>query len=95
MHYNDFIFDWEIVMSSLQVRELPEHIYYQLKKTADQEHRSLAQQAVAVLAKGLKVSSSPKERRLALLQQITQEPVFDSEILDVVPEMLIREDRDR
>ncbi|MBT3348670.1 MAG: hypothetical protein HOM84_06450 [Thiotrichales bacterium] len=82
-------------MSSLQVRELPENIYYQLKKTAEQDHRSLAQQAVAILAKGLKVSSSPKERRLALLQQITQEPVFDSETFDATPQALIREDRDR
>ena len=82
-------------MSSLQVRELPENIYYQLKKTAEQEHRSLAQQAVAVLAKGLKVSSSPKERRLALLRQITQATVFDSETFGATPEALIREDRDR
>lgn len=82
-------------MSSLQVRELPENIYYQLKKTAEQEHRSLAQQAVAVLAKGLKVSSSPKERRLALLRQITQTAVLDSETFDSAPEALIREDRDR
>ena len=49
----------------------------------------------AILAKGLKVSSSPKERRLALLQQITQEPVFDSETFDATPQALIREDRDR
>ncbi|WPE15964.1 hypothetical protein R5P06_05280 [Candidatus Thioglobus autotrophicus] len=82
-------------MSSLQVRELPEDIYYQLKKTAEQEHRSLAQQAVAILAKGLKVSSSPKERRLALLQKITQATVFDSETFGTTPEALIREDRDR
>ena len=82
-------------MASLQVRELPENIYYQLKKTAEQEHRSLAQQAVAILAKGLKVSSSPKERRLALLQKITQAAVFDSETFGATPEALIREDRNR
>ncbi|EEZ80080.1 MAG: hypothetical protein Sup05_1324 [uncultured Candidatus Thioglobus sp.] len=81
-------------MSSLQVRELPENIYYQLKKQADQDHRSLAQQAVAVLAKGLGVSSSPKERRAQLLQQIAQESVLDSTILSD-PEVLIREDRER
>jgi len=82
-------------MSSLQVRELPENIYYQLKKAAEQDHRSLAQQAVAVLAKGLKVSSSPKERRLELLQKIAQETMFDSTVLNTTPEVLIREDRDR
>ena len=82
-------------MSSLQVRELPENIYYQLKKTAEQDHRSLAQQAVAVLAKGLNVSSSPKERRIALLQQIQQDSPLNTKLLDITPEALIREDRDR
>ena len=82
-------------MSSLQVRELPENIYYQLKKTAEQDHRSLAQQAVAVLAKGLNVSSSPKERRIALLQQIQQDSPLNTKLLDTTPEALIREDRDR
>ncbi|SMN17054.1 hypothetical protein CRYPA_855 [uncultured Candidatus Thioglobus sp.] len=62
-----------------------------MKKTAEQDHRSLAQRAVAVLVKGLKVSNPPKERRLALLQQIAQESVLDSETLDATPETFIRE----
>jgi plasmid stability protein len=40
-------------MPSLQVRELPEPIYRKLAAEADKEHRSLSQQAIAVLARGL------------------------------------------
>jgi len=44
-------------VSSLQVRELPENIYHQLKSRAEADHRSLAQEAVAILAKGLKLQA--------------------------------------
>ena len=47
-------------MTSLQVRELPENIYRQLKRRAKADHRSLAQEAVAILAKGLNASICPK-----------------------------------
>ena len=40
-------------MSSLQIRELPENIYSLLKRRAEAEHRSIAQEAIALLAKGL------------------------------------------
>jgi plasmid stability protein len=83
-------------MSSLQVRELPENIYYQLKKKAEAEHRSLAQEAIAVLAKGLDISTSPKQRRSELLQQIAQRSQFDNNAMsDLNPAILIREDRER
>ncbi|MES9857744.1 MAG: hypothetical protein ABW166_14245 [Sedimenticola sp.] len=83
-------------MSSLQVRELPDNIYRQLKRRAEVEHRSLAQEAVAILAKGLGVSTSPKERRAQLLQQIAQEPKPMPIALDELdPVVLIREDRER
>lgn len=83
-------------MSSLQVRELPESIYRQLKRRAEADHRSLAQEAVAVLAKGLGVSSSPRVRRERLLQEIAQDskplPVA---VAELDPVALIREDRER
>ncbi|MBT5291024.1 MAG: Arc family DNA-binding protein [Thiotrichales bacterium] len=83
-------------MSSLQVRELPENIYHQLKSRAEADHRSLAQEAVAILAKGLKTSSSPKQRRAALLQQIASVTKLDSKaITKLDPVVLIREDRER
>jgi hypothetical protein len=82
-------------MPSLQVRELPEHIYQTLCHEADASHRSIAQQAVAALAKGLKLDLSPQMRRKALLAAIHGGgPQQDGSGLPD-PALLIREDRDR
>ena len=54
-------------MPSLQVRDLPEHIYQALKKAAEAERRSLSQQAIIALAKGLRIGVSPQKRRTELL----------------------------
>ncbi|MDA3903824.1 MAG: hypothetical protein PF441_10315 [Desulfuromusa sp.] len=82
-------------MPSLQVRELPEHIYQSLCHEAETSHRSIAQQAVAALAKGLSLELSPQMRRKALLSAIRE----GAESLQVSgfpdPALLIREDRDR
>ncbi|MCH2269870.1 MAG: hypothetical protein MK510_04880 [SAR324 cluster bacterium] len=83
-------------MTSLQVRELPENIYRQLKRRAKADHRSLAQEAVAILAKGLNASICPKERRSNLLQQIAEETKSSSgAVSQLDPVALIREDRER
>jgi plasmid stability protein len=42
-------------MPLLQVRDIPDHVYRLLVEQAAKERRSLAQQAVAVLARGLEV----------------------------------------
>ena len=82
-------------MPSLQVRELPEHIYRTLCHQAEISHRSIAQQAVATLAKGLNLDLAPQMRRKALLAAIREGamPQTSSELPD--PAQLIREDRDR
>jgi len=82
-------------MPSLQVRELPEHIYLTLCHEAEASHRSIAQQAVATPAKGLNLELTPRIRRKALLSAIREgvEPPASSELPD--PAQLIREDRDR
>jgi len=81
-------------MPSLQVRELPENIYRLLQKRAKKEHRSLAQEAVVTLARGLEVPLSPRSRRMELLDQISANH-FDEPVLRLDPVALIREDRDR
>lgn len=81
-------------MASLQVRELPDNIYYRLQKRAESEHRSLAQEAVIVLAEGLNSSISPRKRREHLLQSIEKNSPAES-ILKLDPVDLIREDRQR
>ena len=83
-------------MASLQVRELPENIYSLLKRRAEAEHRSIAQEAIVLLAKGLDTSTSPKERRASLLQRIEEEAELNSgTAAKLNPVELIREDRKR
>ena len=83
-------------MSSLQVRELPENIYSLLKRRAEAEHRSIAQEAIALLAKGLETLISPKVRRTKLLQKIAEESgLSDGTVSKLDPVELIRKDRER
>ena len=82
-------------MATLQVRDLPDQIYEKLKKEAKLKHRSLAQQAIVTLAKGLEIHNNPKERRAVLLQNLVneQQDIKNYKLSD--PEKIIREDRER
>ena len=82
-------------MPSLQVRELPDQIYLKLQEEAKKEHRSLAQQAVATLAKGLDLEINPKKRREELLKKISKEPIINNKSNLPDPVQLIRGDRER
>ena len=83
-------------MASLQIRKLPENIYFMLQQRAEAEHRSIAQEAIVLLAKGLDTSTSPKERRARLLQRIEEEAELNSgTAAKLNPVELIREDRRR
>ncbi len=79
-------------MPSLHVRDLPEEIYHSLCAEAVLEHRSIAQQAVAVLARGLKMDGSRQRRRAMLLAKIQAD---DHGRVYPDPVALIREDRER
>ena len=57
-------------MPSIQVRDLPEQIYRKLQINAKKNHRSLSQQAIVTLKKGLGVETNSKERRRILVDQI-------------------------
>jgi hypothetical protein len=81
-------------MPTLQVRDVPEHVYRRLAELAEKERRSLAQQAVAVLAKGLEVDVDPKSRRRKVLEEAKRLGLGRGKSLpDFVK--LIREDRER
>ncbi len=82
-------------MPSLQVRELPEPIYRKLLHAAEREHRSLAQQAVATLARGLGMVEDPKSRRREVLERIHRRPVKKPKFKVPDPVKLVREDRNR
>jgi len=82
-------------MPSIQVRDLPEQIYSKIKNNAQKDHRSLSQQAIVTLKKGLGIDENHKERRRILVDQIMSRRVaFDIAKLGN-PVNLIREDRDR
>ncbi len=83
-------------MPSLQVRDLPEHIYQKIVQLANAKRRSITQQTTVLLEKALEIEKPNKERRKALFNDIleqTNKNYQTQDILDPVP--LIREDRER
>ena len=54
-------------MPTLQVRDVPEELYRKLVRKAEEEHRSLSKQTIAVLEQGLNMAEDPKARRLRAL----------------------------
>ena len=57
-------------MPGLQVRECPDSLYRRLVEDAEREHRSIAQQAVAAMARGLGMAENSAARRRLLLARI-------------------------
>ncbi|MFH1760567.1 MAG: hypothetical protein ABIA63_05655 [bacterium] len=82
-------------MSSLQVRELPELIYLELRKQAKKEQRSIAQQAIVTLSRGLGLNEKPQEKRKGIIDKIQNNPIIANGDDYEDPVKLIREDRDR
>lgn len=81
-------------MATLQVRDVPEHIYRRLVDLAEKERRSLAQQTVAVLAKGLEVEADPRARRRKVLEEAKRLDLGRGKSLPDFVKM-IRKDRER
>ena len=81
-------------MPLLQVRDFPQDIYDEIKFVAKQQNRTIAQQTVFLIKKGLGEEISNKERRRRLLEEIVKRSVpEEAQKVDAVK--LIREDRDR
>ena len=82
-------------MPSLQVRELPTVLYGALQERAKQEHRSLAQQAVITLARGMDMTEDAADRRRALLARIKNGEVCPPKVDLPDAATLVNEDRTR
>jgi predicted nuclease of restriction endonuclease-like RecB superfamily len=81
-------------MPLLQVRECPEDIYKKIALVAKKQNRTIAQQVVVLLEKGLGQEQSNIERRKQLLEKINNRHIANKvKAIDEVT--LIREDRDR
>jgi hypothetical protein len=81
-------------MATLQVREVPTAVYGALAEASRQEHRSLTQQALVTLERGLGMAEEPVKRRQRVLQAIAERPIAETEAL-TDPVELVREDRAR
>ena len=82
-------------MPSIQVRDLPEQIYRKLQINAKKDHRSLSQQTIVTLKKGLGVDTNSKEHRRVLVDQIWSRRISFGNAQLEDPVKLIREDRER
>lgn len=82
-------------MPSLQIRNLPDDVYQFLAFRAEQEHRSLAQQAIVELRKATE-GAMHYQRRRQILRDIKRSLEKDKiQQISASPEDLIRQDRKR
>jgi len=81
-------------MPLLQVRDFPADIYEEISFEAKRENRTIAQQTIVLIKKGLGEEISLKEKRRLLFEEIMKRDVPEAaKVID--PVKLIREDRDR
>jgi hypothetical protein len=81
-------------MPLLQVRDCPEDIYKKIALVAKSENRSIAQQVIVLLEKGLGQEQSNMERRRKLIERIESREV-NLKLREIDAVAMIREDRDR
>ena len=81
-------------MPLLQVRDCPEDLYKKISHYAKKQNRTIAQQVISILEKGLQLEQPNIERRKALLEKIEKRPV-KSELRKIDDVALLREDRNR
>jgi hypothetical protein len=81
-------------MPLLQVRDFPEDIYEEITFEARRQNRTIAQQTVILIKKGLGEEMSNRERRrLAVERSFARDVPRDVKSADYVK--FVREDRDR
>jgi hypothetical protein len=80
-------------MPSLQIRDLPASLHRLLVERARQERRTIAQQATTLLMEALAVP--PRERRRAVLAELSRKRKRFDFARIAPPEELIRADRNR
>ena len=82
-------------MPTLQVREVPTAVYGALARASRQEHRSLAQQTLVTLERGLGLAEEPMRRRQRVIRAIAETSLPDGVDRLSAPVDLLREDRNR
>jgi plasmid stability protein len=84
------------MMSTLQIRNLPDDVYREIKKLSEREHRSLSSQALALLEQALDEHGNRQKKRRAIIEEIraSEENWPEKESLPD-PGELLAEDRKR
>ncbi|MCL1931746.1 MAG: hypothetical protein FWF55_08015 [Treponema sp.] len=81
-------------MPLLQVRDFPADVYEDITFEARRQNRTIAQQTVVLIKKGLGSEISNRERRQIAVERIKERNVpAEAQSVDYVK--LVREDRDR
>jgi hypothetical protein len=81
-------------MPLLQVRNFPEDVYEEITFEAHRRNRTIAQQIIILIKKGLGEEMSNKERRrLAVERTFSRNVPQNAKFVDYVK--FVREDRDR
>ncbi|MDR2898590.1 MAG: hypothetical protein LBU99_07200 [Spirochaetaceae bacterium] len=81
-------------MPLLQVRDFPDDVYDEIMFEARQQNRTIAQQTIILIKKGLGAIVSNKERRrLAIERTLSRTVPENAKTVDYI--QFIREDRDR
>lgn len=81
-------------MPLLQVRDCPEDIYNRITSVAKRQKRTIAQQTIVLLEKGLGQEEPNIERRRRLIERINAREIPQG-LKDIDAVALLREDRDR
>jgi hypothetical protein len=82
-------------MATIQIREFPDELYNALKEEAKQHRRSLTQQAIIAIEKGLDYAQQNKERRKQLFENLTSGSPEVNRVTDSDIVSWVREGRDR
>jgi hypothetical protein len=81
-------------MPLLQVRDFPDDIYEEISFEARRQNRTIAQQTIVLIKKGLGEEISNTERRRIAIERINNRNIpQDAKSIDYVK--LVREDRSR
>ncbi|MGM0600651.1 MAG: hypothetical protein ACQETH_12645 [Candidatus Rifleibacteriota bacterium] len=83
-------------MTSLQVRDFPEHLYQEIVQLAEADRRSITQETIVLLEKALNMEKENKKYRQQLLKKIQEETSHEKQVKKILdPVKLVREDRER
>ena len=83
-----------LIMPTIQVRNLPEHIYRKIVERAKAKRSSITSETIYLLQRSLEMDENKCEQRLALIKVMENNQMPDADTL-TDPVTLIRENRDR